>query len=82
MNSELPPPPPEDDDRERKWIIEGLRQALGRATADELARLISLLEPLAAAGDGNVAGWIMTLVADEIGRQFVVPEEPDVGATA
>ncbi len=82
MNSQLPPPPPEDDDRERKWIIEGLRQALSRASADELARLIALLEPVASAGDGNVAGWVMTLVADEMGRQFVVPEEPDVGATA
>jgi hypothetical protein len=82
MNSQLPPPPPEDDDRERKWIIEGLRQALGRASADELALLVALLEPVANGGDGNVAGWVMTLVADEMGRQFVVPEEPDVGATA
>jgi hypothetical protein len=82
MNSQLPPAPPEDDDRERKWIIEGLRQALARASADDLARLIGLLEPLADGGDGNVAGWVMTLVADEMGRQFVVPDEPDVGATA
>jgi hypothetical protein len=82
MNSRLPPPPPEDDDRERKWMIEGLRQALTRATADELARLISLLEPVADGGDGNVAGWVLTLAADELGRQFVVPDEPDVGATA
>jgi hypothetical protein len=81
MTSPLPPPPPENDDRERKWIIEGLRQALTQASTDELARLISLLEPVAD-GDGNVAGWVMTLVADEIGRQFVVPDEPDVGATA
>ncbi len=80
MNSKLPPPPPDDDDRERKWIVEGLRQALGRATADELVRLISLLEPVAD-GDGNVAGWIVTLVADEMGRQFV-PYEPDVGVIA
>ncbi len=79
MNSKLPPPPPDDDDRERKWIVEGLRQALGRATADELARLISLLEPVAD-DDGNVAGWIVTLVADEMGRQFV-PCEPG-GVTA
>jgi hypothetical protein len=82
MTSELPPAPPEDDDRERKWIIEGLRQALARASTGELARLIALLEPAANGGDGNVAGWVMTLVADEIGRQFVVPDEPDVGATA
>jgi len=82
MNNQLPPAPAEDDDRERKWIIEGLRQALARASADELARLIALLEPLAGGGDGNVAGWVMTLVADEIGRQFVVPDGPDVGATA
>jgi len=82
MNSQLPPPPPEDDDRERKWMIEGLRQALARATGDELARLISLLEPVADAGDGNVAGWVLTLAADELGRQLVVPDEPDVGATA
>jgi hypothetical protein len=81
VNSKLPPPPPEDDDRERKWIVEGLRQALAQATADELARLISLLEPVAS-GHGNVAGWVMTLVADEMGRQFVVPDEPDVGVTA
>jgi hypothetical protein len=81
VNSKLPPPPPEDDDRERKWIVEGLRQALAQASADELARLISLLEPFAS-GDGNVAGWVMTLVADEMGRQFVVPDEPDLGVTA
>ena len=81
MNSPLPPPPPDDDDRERKWIVEGLRQALARATAGELARLISLLEPVADS-DGNVAGWLVTLVADEMGRQFVVPDGPDVGVTA
>ena len=81
MNSRLPPPPPEDDDRERKWILEGLRQALARASAVELARLISLLEPVADS-DGNVAGWLVTLVADEMGRQFVVPDGPDVGVTA
>ena len=80
MNSMLPPPPPDDDDRDRKWIVEGLRQALTRATADELARLIALLEPVADS-DGNVAGWVMTLVADEMGRQFLVGE-PDVGVTA
>jgi hypothetical protein len=79
MNSRLPPPPPDDDDRERKWIVEGLRQALARASTAELARLISLLEPVADSG-GNAAGWIITLVADEMGRQFLV-EEPDVGAT-
>jgi hypothetical protein len=56
MNSRLPPPPPDDYDRERKWMVEGLRQALARATADELAQLISLLEPVADS-DGNVAGW-------------------------
>ena len=80
MNSKLPPPPPDDDDRERKWIVEGLRQALSQASAGELARLLSLLEPVAD-GDGNVAGWVMPLVADEMGRQFV-PCEPDAGVTA
>jgi hypothetical protein len=80
LNSKLPPPPPEDDDRERKWIVEGLRQALSQASAGELAGLITLLEPVAD-GDGNVAGWVMTLVADEMGRQFV-PCEPDAGVTA
>jgi hypothetical protein len=70
MTSKLPPAPPEDDDRERKWIIEGLRQALGRATVDELARLTALLEP-EADGAGNVAGWLVMLVADEMGRQHV-----------
>jgi hypothetical protein len=68
MTGTLPPAPPEDDDRERKWIIEGLRQALARATVDELARLTSLLEP-EADGSGNVAGWLVLLVADEAGRQ-------------
>ena len=80
MNSRLPPPPPDDDDRERKWIFEGLRQALARASAAELAQLISLLEPVADS-DGNVAGWVMTLVADEMGRQFLVTE-PDSGVSA
>jgi hypothetical protein len=80
MNSRLPPPPPDDDDRERKWIVEGLRQALARASAGELAWLISPLEPVDGS-DGNVAGWVMALVADEMGRQFVVPDGPDVGVT-
>ena len=79
MNSRLPPPPPDDDDRERKWIVEGLLQALARASAAELARLVSLLEPVADS-DGNVAGWVMTLVADEIGRQFLA-EESGAGVT-
>ena len=79
MTSRLPPPPPDDDDRERKWIVEGLRQALARASAGELARLISLLEPLADS-DGNVAGWVMTLVADELARQFLAGE-PDAGVS-
>jgi len=80
MNSRLPPPPPDDDDRERKWIFEGLRQALARASAGELARLVSLLEP-AADSDGNVAGWLLTLVADEMGRQFLITE-PGADVTA
>jgi hypothetical protein len=80
MNSRLPPPPPDDDDRERKWIFEGLRQALARASAGELARLVSLLEP-AADSDGNVAGWFLTLVADEMGRQFLITE-PGADVTA
>jgi hypothetical protein len=81
VNSALPPPPPEDDDRVRKWIVEGLRQALARATADELTRLISLLEPVADS-DGNVAGWVMTLVADQLGRQLLRLDEPDAGVIA
>jgi len=79
MNSRLPPPP-DDDDRERKWIVEGLLQALSRASADELAQLISLLEPVADS-DGNVAGWVMTLAADELAGQFLVGE-PDAGVSA
>lgn len=80
MNSRLPSPPPDDDDRERKWIVEGLRQALARASAGELARLVALLEPVADS-DGNVAGWLMTLVADEMGRQFLITE-PGADVTA
>ena len=79
MNSRLPPPPPDDDDRERKWIVEGLLQALARAGADELAQLIALLEPVADS-DGNVAGWVMTLVADELACQFLAGE-PDAGVS-
>jgi len=77
MTSGLPPAPPDEDDRERKWIIEGLRQALDQATADELAHLIALLEP-EADGEGNVAGWLVMLVADEVGRRHV-GGEPEVG---
>ena len=68
MTSGLPPAPPDDDDRERAWIVEGVRQALARANADELTRLVSLLEPVAS-GEGNVASWLLMLVADEMGRQ-------------
>jgi hypothetical protein len=69
MTSQLPPAPPDDDDdRERKWIIEGLRQALARSTADELDHLTALLAP-EADDDGNVAGWLVMLVADETGRR-------------
>lgn len=81
MTSMLPPAPAEDDDRERKWIIEGLRQALARATVDELARLTSLLEP-EADGSGNVAGWLVMLVADEMRRQHLNGVEPDRGVSA
>ncbi len=80
MTSQLPPAPPDDDDRERKWIIEGLRQALARATVDELAGLTSLLEP-EADGAGNVAGWLVMLFADEMGRQHLDGEQSDVAAS-
>jgi hypothetical protein len=78
MTSGLPPAPPEDDDRERKWIIEGLRQALARATADELAHLTALLEP-EADDDGNVAGWLVMLIADEMGRRPADDGPGDLG---
>jgi hypothetical protein len=81
MSGRLPPAPPDDDDRERAWIVEGLRQALARATARELTWLTSLLEP-AADGEGNVAGWLVMLFADEMGRQFVPLESPSPGAPA
>jgi hypothetical protein len=77
MTSQLPPAPPDDDDRERKWIVEGLRQALAQATVDELAHLTALLAP-EADGDGNVAGWLVLLVADEMGRQRADGEQPDL----
>jgi hypothetical protein len=70
MSGRLPPAPPDDDDRERAWIVEGLRQALARAQADELTSLTSLLEPVAD-GEGNVAGWLVMLLADEVGRKVV-----------
>ena len=54
--------------------------APARASAGELARLVSLLEP-AADSDGNVAGWLLTLVADEMGRQFLITE-PGADVTA
>jgi hypothetical protein len=81
MSGRLPPAPPDDDDRERAWIVEGLRQALGRATARELTRLTSLLEPVAD-GEGNVAGWLVMLFADEMGRQFVPLDSSSPGAPA
>jgi hypothetical protein len=81
MSGRLPPAPPDDDDRERAWIVEGLRQALGRATAGELTRLTSLLEPVAD-GEGNVAGWLVMLFADEMGRQFLPLDQPNSGTSA
>jgi hypothetical protein len=78
MTSKLPPAPPDDDDRERKWIIEGLRQALARATMDELDHLTALLAP-EADDDGNVAGWLVMLVADESGRRHEDGEPEDFG---
>jgi hypothetical protein len=78
MTGELPPAPPDDDDRERKWIIEGLRQALARATADELAHLTALLAP-EADDEVNAAGWLVMLVADETGRRHVDGEPEDSG---
>ncbi len=81
MSSHLPPAPPDDDDRERAWIVEGLRQALARATVDELARLTALLEPVAD-GDGNVGSWLVMLVADEMGRQHLVPGDPGSDTSA
>lgn len=70
MSGKLPPAPPDDDDRERAWIVEGLRQALARAQSNELTSLTSLLEPVAD-GEGNVAGWLVLLLADETGRKVV-----------
>jgi hypothetical protein len=83
MTSQLPPAPPDDDDRERKWIIEGLRQALARATADDLVHLIALLEP-EADDDGNVAGWLVMLIADETARRHAdgEPDDLDTGLAA
>jgi hypothetical protein len=66
MNSQLPPPPPEDDDRERKWIIEGLRQALTRAPAEDLARLLAQLGPVADGGPATEARGMLSLVALQI----------------
>jgi len=80
MSGQLPPAPPDDDDRERKWIIEGLRQALSRATVNELAHLTSLLEP-EADGDGNVAAWLVMLIADEMARQLLDGDQADYGAS-
>jgi hypothetical protein len=71
MTSGLPPAPPDDDDRERAWIVEGVRQALARANAEELRRLVSLLEPTAS-DSGNVASWLLMLVADEMERQRIM----------
>ena len=81
MTSTLPPAPPEDDDRERKWIIEGLRQALARASAGELGRLTALVEP-EADGSGNVAGWLVMLIADEMGRDRLDDAAPGNGPGA
>jgi hypothetical protein len=82
MTSGLPPAPPDNDDRERKWIIEGLRQALAEANEDELDHLTALLAP--EADDGNVAGWLVMLIADEMGRRHVdgEPEDFETGLPA
>lgn len=72
----LPPPPPPDGDRERAWIVEGLRRALARAPVDELTHLVDVLAG-ESGGEASVAGWMMMLVADEVGRQELLLRDLD-----
>ena len=61
-------PLPADADPDRAWIEEGLRRALAQATMGELSALVALLAVESECAD-SVAGWLGTLIAEEIGRR-------------
>jgi len=57
-----------DADPDRAWIEEGLRRALALATVGELSALVALLTVESNSQD-SLAGWLQTLVADEMDRR-------------
>ncbi len=57
-----------DADPDRAWIEEGLRRALALATVGELSALVALLTAESNSQD-SLAGWLRTLVADEMDRR-------------
>jgi hypothetical protein len=65
-------PLPADADPDRAWIEEGLRRALARAAMGELSALAVLLTVESGCPD-SLAGWLKTLVADEMDRRVAPP---------
>ena len=79
----LPPdqhfaPLPADADPDRAWIEEGLRRALALATVGELSALVALLTAESGSQD-SLAGWLRTLVADEMDRRNDPPPSASSG---
>jgi hypothetical protein len=58
-------PLPAAADPDRAWIEEGLRRALALATIGELSALMALLV-IESDSQDSLAGWLRTLVADEM----------------
>lgn len=65
-------PLPADADPDRAWIEEGLRRALALATVSELSALVALLTVESNSQD-SLAGWLRTLVTDEMDRRNDLP---------
>lgn len=61
-------PLPAETDPDRAWIEEGLRRALALATAGELSALVALLAAESDSQD-SLAGWLRTLVTQEMARR-------------
>ncbi|HEY6279468.1 MAG TPA: hypothetical protein VIX86_24420 [Streptosporangiaceae bacterium] len=73
VGHDLPPdllsaPLQADIDPDRAWIEEGLRRALALATVTELSALVALLTA-ESPGRDSLAGWLKTVVTEEIDRR-------------
>jgi hypothetical protein len=72
-------PLPAAADPDRAWIEVGLRRALALATTGELSALVALLTVESESQD-SLAGWLRTLVGDEMDHRCDPPRPAPSGA--